>query len=480
MRIKLFSLLCFISGVSLATPVILQIESQIIKINGKSVPFQIIVQPNGTWGYTGNQGTTLNIIVKNKLDESTVIHWHGIILPNDQDGVDGITQEYPIAPHSQMEYTFPLLFHGTYWMHSHYGLQQQTGVEAPLVILGKDDDKYKQVVVMFQDFSSTPPTELFKSLHKNGSAPMNMNNSMQSGTMNMASQSDSESPEAMSDMDMGEMDGMDLNDVKYDAYLTNYHSVDKPQITQVKAGDIVRLRFIDGAAASNFWINLGSLKGKVIAVDGQDTQPVGGSKFPIAMGQRVDVLVTIPKSGGTFPILGQVEGLKLQTGIILTTKAKVNQSISAENAQPAPAAGYQLEKQLRPANHQKLVSTTGNTKNFIMVLNGDMKSYVWTINNQVWPNIKPLEVKKGDLVNVTFNNQSMMSHPMHLHGYTFKVVRIDGKLIDGAFRDTVLVMPHSKITVQFVADNPGKWMFHCHVAYHMAGGMMTYLQVGDK
>lgn len=464
-------------SIATAAPVVLQVESQTIQVNGKNVSFNTIAQPDGTWGYTGHQGEIFTVIVKNNLNESTVIHWHGITLPNTQDGVNGVTQELPIPPHSEIEYKFPLNEHGTYWMHSHYGLQEQIGVEAPLIVLDKDDSKYQQIPVMFQDFSFKSPEEIFKSLHKDGSTQPSIQHDMSNMSgMDMSGMNMDNDAHMNHEMN----DTSDLNDVEYDAFLTNYHSPDAPQITKVVAGSTVRLRFINGAAASNFWINLGNLKGKLIAVDGQDVKPIMGNKFPIAIGQRVDVLVTIPKSGGVFPIIGQVEGLKKQTGLALSTTSAMNLKIPAEAKNPAPAVGYQLETKLHPLHPSKLVADNGVQKNLTLTLNGNMTSYNWTLNNQAWPNITPLSVNQGDLVNLTFDNQSMMAHPMHLHGYEFKVVAIDGKPIDGTFRDTVMVMPHSKVTVQFVATQAGKWMLHCHVAYHMAGGMMTYLQVNPK
>lgn len=459
-----FSMMC---SVLMAEPIILQVESKPVEVNGKSAAFNTIIQPNGTWGYIGHQGDNFDAIVKNNLNESTVIHWHGIILPNSQDGVNGITQDLPIAAHTQTEYKFPLLAAGTYWMHSHYGLQEQIGVEAPLIVLGEDDDKYQQVVVMFQDFSFRVPMNIYNALRKDAASGIQSNPHMQH-------------------MDMPGMDSSmsinnDLNDVTYDAYLTNYHAVESPQITQVKAGGVVRLRFINGASATNFWIKLGKLDGKLIAVDGQNVKPISGSQFPIAIGQRVDILLTIPKAGGSYPIIGQVEGLKNQTGLILTTDSSFNKVIIPQLANQAESAiGYQLESKLHPLLHTNLIESTATVKNIKLSLDGNMATYHWTLNNQEWPNIAPLVVTQGDLVNLTFENKSMMSHPMHLHGYEFKVVSIDGKLVDGTFRDTVLVKPHSSVTVQFVANHVGKWMLHCHVAYHMEGGMMTYLQVNPK
>ena len=203
-----FSMMC---SVLMAEPIILQVESKPVEVNGKSAAFNTIIQPNGTWGYIGHQGDNFDAIVKNNLNESTVIHWHGIILPNSQDGVNGITQDLPIAAHTQTEYKFPLLAAGTYWMHSHYGLQEQIGVEAPLIVLGEDDDKYQQVVVLFQDYSIRDPTKIYNALRKDAASGIQSNPHMQH-------------------MDMPGMDSSmsinnDLNDVTYDAYLTNYHAV---------------------------------------------------------------------------------------------------------------------------------------------------------------------------------------------------------------------------------------------------------------
>ncbi|MDD3266558.1 MAG: multicopper oxidase family protein [Burkholderiales bacterium] len=475
MKKLLVVLFVFQSVISMATTV-LNVESRTIIVQGKGIPFNTITQDNGTWGYMGKQGESFNVIVNNLLNESTVLHWHGIVLPNSQDGVDGLTQNDPIPPHESMAYSFTLNHHGTYWIHSHYGLQEQIGIEAPLIVLDMNDHLYKQVVVMFQDFSFKSPEQIMKDLKGDTSTTATHNHNI--AVDNIDSMDHDNHKDHLNSMhNMHSMEEMDLNDVKYDAYLTNYHSPDMPQITRVKARDVVRLRFINGASASNFWINLGRLNGTVISVDGQDIKPIRGNKFPIAMGQRVDILIKIPKSGGVFPILGQVEGLKDQTGLILTTKLDYKENIPALAKNKVPAIGYQLDKKIESLKPIKFMSSTGITKHFNVVLNGDMDNYSWTMNNQLWPNITPLVVDDGDLVNITFDNKSMMSHPMHLHGYLFKVISIDGKPTKGFLRDTIIVMPHSKVTVQFVADNPGKWLLHCHVAYHMEAGMMTYLQV---
>lgn len=492
LKLRSLVILMAIIGACAASPTILEIKSQTIQVNGKSVPFATIVQPDGTWGYYPPAGDDFDVIVKNDLAESTVIHWHGLIMPNHLDGVAGLTQALPIAPGHEQHYKFKLQQSGTYWMHSHQGMQEQIGVEAPLVVLDNADLKQQQIVVMFQDFSFKSPEQIMhelkpgaSTLHSMDLAPVITNPSTSKKAMDHKQMAGMSADEMlgmqMDDPESGgmhDMADMDLNDVEYDAYLTNYHSPDHPQITQVTAGKTVRLRFINGASASNFWINLGKLQGKLVAIDGREITPLTGLRFELAMGQRADILLNIPKNGGTFPILGQVEGLKSQTGLLLTTLAKPKLiSIESQATTVAPALDYTEELKL---HNSYQVPQIQNPVNLEVKLTGDMKNYTWKINDQTWPNITPLQVVQEQRVIMTFDNQSMMAHPMHLHGYQFKVISINGKRINGAMRDTILVLPNSKVTVEFIASNPGKWMLHCHMLYHMGAGMMTYLDVTPR
>ncbi|TXI92671.1 MAG: multicopper oxidase family protein [Neisseriales bacterium] len=462
MKLKNLIIFTLFTSIAFANPVILEVKQKTISVNGKSVKVSTIEQPDGTWGYWGKLGESFDVIVKNKLAESTMIHWHGLILPNNQDGVAGVTNP-EINPGKEFHFNFPLQQSGSYWMHSHDGMQLQDMIAAPLIIETPEDAKYQQVVVMFQDYSSKSANQVLKGLQANNSDAMgHMNHDMHGMKMD--------------GMDMGDMDDMqDINDVKYDAYLTNYHDNLKPQITQVKPGASVKLRFINSASASNFWINLGKLKGTLVAVDGSPVKPITGSKFQLAMGQRSDIIVDIPKVAGDFPILGQVEGIKSQTGLILTSKSKSSVTKIANNANSAaPALNYNEELQL----HSSEPIAFGKVDHTYKIkLTGDMNKYTWQMNGETWPNITPPKVNYGDTVTFEFDNQTMMSHPMHLHGYNFKVVSINGKKIDGALRDTILVMPHSKVTVEFKAEHKGKWMLHCHTLYHMHAGMMTYINV---
>lgn len=309
--ISSLSMLLFAS-ITYAVPTILEVKNKTIEVNGKLTHVYTIEQPNGTWGFEGTEGQYFNVIVKNTTKVPTVIHWHGLILPNNQDGVPGVTQA-PIPPGGEYHYDFKLVQAGTYWMHSHMGLQTQELMEAPLIINALHDP-YKadqSVIVMFQDFSFKSPEAILKSLQFNktmakiSTAPMS----------SMSSMSTKPKP--------------DLNDVHYDAFLTNYHTLQNPELIPVKQSSTVRLRFINGSASTNFWIKLGKLTGKAIAFDGENIKPFMGKKFQLAIGQRIDILVKIPQSGGAFPILGQVEGVRPEVAQIIDS---VNESCCATSS----------------------------------------------------------------------------------------------------------------------------------------------------
>jgi FtsP/CotA-like multicopper oxidase with cupredoxin domain len=266
---------------------------------------------------------------------------------------------------------------------------------------------------------------------------------------------------------------MDLNDMEYDAYLANDRTLQDPEVHKVEHGGIVRLRLINGATATAFWIDLGELAGEAIAVDGNAIAPVAGRQFPLAVGQRIDIRISLPKVEGAWPILALREGAVQRTGFVLATKAGTIHAVDEVSARPASALDLQFETTLRAL---KPLAVKTADRHSMMHLAGDMASYVWTINGRVWDQHQPLEIKLGQRVEVTLMNMSMMAHPMHLHGHHFQIVAINGQPLAGAVRDVVWLPPMRSITVAFDATNPGEWAFHCHHLYHMARGMMTSLK----
>lgn len=453
---KKLIILSLLIGYVFAKQTILQVKYKNITVNGKTIKVMTISQPDGTWGYYAKANESFNVIVQNKLDQPTVIHWHGLFLPNSQDGTE-LTQKL-IMPNSQYSYSFKLANTGTFWMHSHYGLQEASFAEAPLVIESPQDALYQQVIVMFQDFSFISPEQRLNNL-----TALKPNSAMHMHSM-VGMHMDDMKPTTHT---------LDLNDIEYGTYLTNYHSLQKPQITIVKSGSQVKLRFINGSSSSNFWIKLGQLQGRAIAVDGHDIQPITGNKFQLATAQRMDIIVKIPQDGGTFPIIGQVEGRNKQTGLILSTK-QGHFSIPDTDKNIAPA----LDNTQEMAMHSiKQVANKKVDQVIRYTLTGNMSPYSWQINNQSWTNVTPTKIQQGKRVELDFINKSMMAHPMHIHGYAFKIVEVNNKKVDGAIRDTILVMPNSSVKVVFDATAPGKWFIHCHTLYHMHTGMMTYIDV---
>jgi FtsP/CotA-like multicopper oxidase with cupredoxin domain len=266
----------------------------------------------------------------------------------------------------------------------------------------------------------------------------------------------------------------DLNDVKYDAFLANDRTLADPEVVKVEPGAVVLLRVINGSSMSNYHIDLGQLKGELIAVDGFRTIPVVARRFPIAVAQRLDIRLAIPRAPAVYLVRAVLEGDRRQTGIVLAAGPAAIPRIPETSTTPSPALTLDLERRLRAAEPLKpRKADRVHTLN----LTGDMAVYAWSINNIVWnKDVPPLPIAKGERVELVMINRTSMPHPMHLHGHEFQVVEIDGKRFPGAVRDTVLVPPGRRVVVAFDANNPGLWAFHCHLLYHLDAGMFTTLQ----
>lgn len=268
------------------------------------------------------------------------------------------------------------------------------------------------------------------------------------------------------------MAARDLNDVTYDAFLANRRPLSDPEIVRVLPGRTVRLRIINGASATNFFVRTGRLRAEAIAIDGEDIAPLAGSSFELAIAQRVDVRVTVPRGEGVYPVLAQGEGTNMLAGVVLATPGATVPPLSAKVAKAAPPFSGEQELRLRAA---RPLTERPVDRRLRVALGGNMAAYTWTLNGQAWPKITPLEIKKGERVEIAFVNETGMAHPMHLHGHVFQVTEIAGTPVSGALRDTVSVLPRQTIKVQLDASYPGYWMIHCHVLYHQAAGMMTVL-----
>jgi FtsP/CotA-like multicopper oxidase with cupredoxin domain len=429
---------------------IFRLQRRTIEVNGKPASVYGIRQPDGTFGLTTDVGKPFRARVENQIDEPSLIHWHGLTPPWQQDGVPGVSGP-PIPPGGSADYDFPLRFGGTFWMHSHQGLQEQSLMLAPLII---HDERYRglqEVVVLLGDFSFTPPQQIFEQLKK--PKPM----------AQMAGGAGATAPTAP-----------DLNDVKYDAFLANYRTLADPEVVKVEPGGQVLLRIINSSSMSAYHIDLGQLDGELAAVDGFAITPVTGRNFPIAVAQRLDVRITIPREAAAHPVLARLEGARNQTGIVLATGTAPIARIPELADVVSPALTLDLERRLRAA---KPLAQRNADRVLTINLTGDMAKYIWSLNNVVWnPSVPPLPIAQGERVELVMVNQTGMPHPMHLHGHEFQVVEIDGNRFSGAVRDTVLVPPGRRVVVAFDANNPGLWAFHCHLLYHLDAGMFTTLR----
>jgi len=436
-------------------PTVLRLERRDIEVNGKSASVYCIRQPDGTFGITTDVGKPFRVRVENHIEEPSLIHWHGLTPPWRQDGVPE-TSGLTIPPGGSAGYDFPLRRGGTYWMHSHYGLQEQLLLSAPLIIRdGSESPSQEEVVVMLADFSFTPPDQILAQLQSR------QTHDMQGMDMHGTAMPEMES-------------APDLNDVHYDAFLANGRTLADPEVVTVEPGGSVRLRIVNASSMCGYHIDLGQLEGDLVAVDGIRVEPVRGRTFPITVAQRLDIELTIPKTAAAYPLLAVLEGERRQTGIVLLAgKGQVTRiSGMAEAASPPLTLG--LERSLRAA--EPLADRKAD-RTHVVNLTGSMQGYQWSINNVAWTkDVPPLKVTEGERVELVIINQTMMPHPMHLHGHSFQVVAIDSHRFAGALRDTVLVPPKATVTVAFDADNPGWWPLHCHLLYHQHAGMFATLR----
>jgi FtsP/CotA-like multicopper oxidase with cupredoxin domain len=441
-----------------------------LAVNGKPARVFGLIGPNGNPGITLSPGERFHVDLVNQAGTSTLVHWHGQLPPWRQDGFPwpqtppipaGDTQSYDYAP-----------IPGTYWMHSHHGMQEQDLMTAPLIVRSAEDMRAdrQEVVLTLHDFSFQTPDELLARLTKSNGNPSAMPKSGIGKAMKM----DSGSMGAMSSRTMGAMNmvpgmAMDLNDVDYDAFLANDRTFSDPEVIRTEPGGRVLLRLINAASSTQFWINLGALTGTVVAVDGHPVRPLRGRRLPLAMAQRFDVLIDLP-GNGSYPIVAQVEGKRARTGIVLAASGAPVSRLAAEAGENAPPVDLSLERRLEAATPlaQRAPDVTHH-----VILAGAMAPYAWSLNGEYWPNVTPLMIARGQRVAIEMVNHSMMAHPMHLHGHAFQVVAINGAPLAGAVRDTVLVPPMGSVMLAFDADNPGRWAFHCHNLYHMTTGMMT-------
>ena len=423
-----------------------------------------------TWAYgdsvpgpvlRAQAGDLLHVFVDNQLPADTSIHWHGIALRNDMDGVPGITQK-PIKAGGGFQYEFTVPDPGTYFYHPHSGVQLDRGLYGVLVVddpaePGDYDEEWIVVLDDWVDGTGRTPDEVLKQLlAANGSEGGSM------GGMDHGS---------MGGMDHGSMDASmqspmlgGAGDITYPHYLINGKTPGAPVTLSAKPGQRVRIRIINAGSDTAFRVALGGHRMTVTHSDGFPVAPVKTDALIIAMGERYDVVVTL--RDGVFPLVASAEGKKGQGLAVVRTGSG---RTPAPNVNPAELnRSVLLSTDMSAADDVRLPDKQVD-KRHDLVLAGNMAPYRWTINGKTFPDADPLPVSQGERVRLRFQNGSMMFHPMHVHGHTF------GLVAGGARKDTVIVRPMQTVEVDLDADNPGIWATHCHNIYHAEAGMMTTL-----
>lgn len=452
------------------TPMLLRATNRTLEINGKAATVHGLVNEAGKPGLILDPGQAFRVDLRNDLDVETIIHWHGQIPPNVQDGVPGMPLPL-LAPGETRSYDFSPRS-GTHWMHSHVPVQEMQLLAAPLIVRSASDVAAdRQEVVMFlHDFSFAPAEEVLASItggQGHDMAGMDHGAGGMESMMGMAHGSMS----GMMDGMTGGM-AMDLNDHDFDAYLANDRTLSDPEVVPVEAGGRVRLRVINAAAATVFWIDTGTVPGRLIAVDGREVAPVPATRFGLAMGQRADIELDLPAGSGSYPILALREGAIERTGLILATPGATISRIAETGDTAALAFDTDLSQEASLRAVTPLPERQAMNQRMLM-LQGSMQPYLWTIDGRTWGDHDPVLATSGERVELTFHNMSMMGHPMHLHGHEFQVIGIGGTRLAGAVRDTVYVPPMASVTIAVDAGEAARWMLHCHHMPHLATGMMT-------
>ena len=487
-----------------------------------------------------NEGDTVTISVYNSLNVDTSIHWHGLILPPQMDGVPGISFA-GIKPKETFTYTITLKQSGTYWYHSHSGYQEQEGVYGAIVIHPKEKDPFeydRDYVVTLSDWSDEKPKSIYRKLKVMGDY-YNFNQRTvgdffsevkENGFLNAFNARKMWNNMSMTDRDLSDVTGYTYT------YLMNGNNPATQFKALFKVGEKIRLRFINSSAMTFFDVRIPNLKMTIVSADGNNVEPVTVDEFRIGVAETYDVIVE-PKGSEAYAIFAQsldrsgyamgalttsleqhavvpkmdavpvlthadmgmnMKGMKMDdTKSMDMSTSKDDKSMKMPMKKKIPitpleeARGVQttmrvVDPQYRLSdpgvglrnNGRKVLTyadlkslkgvadTTYPNREIILRLTGNMERYMWSINGIKYADAKPLQFHYGERLRITYINDTMMNHPMHLHGMWSDLETGDNQFVR---KHTVIVQPGSKISMQVTVDAKGEWAYHCHLLYHMGG-----------
>ena len=436
-------------------------------------------------------GDTARIRVHNRLPkEPTILHWHGLLLPNAQDGVAPLTTP-AISPGKFWDYEFKLRHAGTYWYHSHAGLQEQRGVYGAIVVepaepVAVEPPVDRDHVVVLSDWTDEHPDEVMRTLRRGDEWYAIRKGNQQSiwgayraGMLGeyLWNQWDNMPP-------------MDISDVAYDQFWAN--GLDRVQLTGA-AGEKVKLRLINAGASTYFYVHSATGPLPVVSADGMPVRPFNRRRLLMGMGETYDVIVTVPAhgryevrataqdgSGHTSMFLGAGEQHFAQDipkpklyGMDWMLAGLDDEELSSPES-VRPLAPY---ARLR-ARESTALPVEAPVREIELRLTGDMQRYVWSFNDKTLKEESTIRVKRGEVVRMRFINDTMMHHPLHLHGHFFRLLNGQGDF--APLKHTVDVPPMGKAAIEFLANEQGDWMFHCHLLYHMKAGMTRVISYAEQ
>ncbi len=448
------------------------------------------------------EGDEAIIHVTNKMDVPTSIHWHGLIIPGEMDGVPTFNGFPGIMPGETFTYHFPIKQTGTYWYHAHSMGQEQDGLYGSLIFSPKGKDPIqadRDYVVVLSDFTDEESDAVMGNLKKSSDYYSTARRTLGDFFDDVKRDGWDKAWKTAKEWGDMRMARTDLADVTGYTFLVNGKSPQQNWTGLFKPGERVRLRFINASAMSFFDVRIPGLKMSVVQSDGQNVEPVKVDEFRFAPAETYDVIVTpkddkaytiatepIDRTGFAIATLATSEGMKGEMpaqhprallkmgdmgGMDMSDMEMTPADMKSGWAEAGTPEGDKALSyaDLRYAGIQK--DTRQPERTIEVHLGGNMERYIWTINDKKFSEAEPIRLKYGERVRLKFTNETMMAHPMHLHGMFVQLEngQPTAKLPN---KHTVIVPPGQSYSVLLTADAAGEWAFHCHLLYHMMSGMM--------
>ena len=487
----------FIPADSPAETVSYEFEIDYREINVTGKPVTAMVIDGGIPGPTiqANLNDTLRVTFNNRMDVETSIHWHGVLLPNDQDGVPYLTTP-PIAAGGSLTFEYPVTHTGTYWYHAHTGLQEQRGLYGALVFRDPAGTyRYdRELVLVLSDWTDEQPGTVLRNLKREGDYYALKKDTVQSwrGVLQNGRQAIRNRIEGA----WIRMGPMDLSDVGYDAFLVN--GKQSLHETGIQQGERIRLRIINASASSYFHVEFGGGDMLLIEADGVPVVERAVERLRLATAETYDVLVHIRENkryelrataedvsgyasyylgaGETVPVLPAIKPNLYLVGHGSHGRRR-GRTVHADRHghihHTSEYAGLKAKKRTS-------FDPGRETREIDLTLTGSMERYTWSFDNRTLTEVDKIRIRKGEIVRFNLINETMMHHPIHLHGHFFRVLNGQGDY--APLKHTVNVPPLDTVTIEFAANEEKDWFFHCHNLYHMKSGMarvISYIPAGQ-